>query len=265
MAGTTFVDGQTVVNAAWLNTVNNAVYNGIFPSLNIQSPLTLLAPASGTALTVNAASGAFAAVFSGAGGSSATMNLFAQTGQTASLYISGNANTSANSLYMSQDSAGISYIRNLGNSLYVGAGALNAMSFNTAGNVTIYSPTSNNSLTVNAASGAVSVSAVGNQASSFTGLQLSNTNAAGGSIIYLYANNGALSGFLELNTFGSYNLGVAGNNGINLYTNSSIRQTISGAGNITINAPTSGTALQINGVAGQSGVDVSVTGGNAIL
>ena len=32
MATTTFVDNQTVIYAAWLNDVNNAVYNGIFPN-----------------------------------------------------------------------------------------------------------------------------------------------------------------------------------------------------------------------------------------
>ena len=32
MASTTFVDNQTVIYAAWLNDVNNAVYNGIFPN-----------------------------------------------------------------------------------------------------------------------------------------------------------------------------------------------------------------------------------------
>ena len=32
MASTTFVDNQTVIYAAWLNDVNNAVYNGTFPN-----------------------------------------------------------------------------------------------------------------------------------------------------------------------------------------------------------------------------------------
>jgi hypothetical protein len=32
MATTTFYDGQTVIYAAWLNDVNNAVYNGNFPN-----------------------------------------------------------------------------------------------------------------------------------------------------------------------------------------------------------------------------------------
>lgn len=32
MASTTFTDNQTVIYAAWLNDVNNAVYNGNFPN-----------------------------------------------------------------------------------------------------------------------------------------------------------------------------------------------------------------------------------------
>ena len=32
MASTTFIDQQTVIYAAWLNDVNNAVYNGNFPN-----------------------------------------------------------------------------------------------------------------------------------------------------------------------------------------------------------------------------------------
>jgi hypothetical protein len=32
MASTTFIDQQTVIYAAWLNDVNNAVYNGSFPN-----------------------------------------------------------------------------------------------------------------------------------------------------------------------------------------------------------------------------------------
>lgn len=35
MASTTFIDNQTVIYAAWLNDVNNAVYNGIFSSSSI--------------------------------------------------------------------------------------------------------------------------------------------------------------------------------------------------------------------------------------
>jgi hypothetical protein len=35
MASTTFIDGQTVIYASWLNDVNTAVYNGTFPNGSI--------------------------------------------------------------------------------------------------------------------------------------------------------------------------------------------------------------------------------------
>jgi hypothetical protein len=40
MASTTFIDQQTVIYAAWLNDVNNAVYNGVFPN-GVLNPTTL--------------------------------------------------------------------------------------------------------------------------------------------------------------------------------------------------------------------------------
>jgi hypothetical protein len=40
MASTTFIDQQTVIYAAWLNDVNNAVYNGTFPN-GILNPTTV--------------------------------------------------------------------------------------------------------------------------------------------------------------------------------------------------------------------------------
>lgn len=38
MASTTFIDNQTVIYAAWLNDVNNAIYNGIFVTDTITIP-----------------------------------------------------------------------------------------------------------------------------------------------------------------------------------------------------------------------------------
>jgi hypothetical protein len=46
MASTTFLDNQTVIYAAWLNDVNNAVYNGIFVSPSITATSVIC---SGTA------------------------------------------------------------------------------------------------------------------------------------------------------------------------------------------------------------------------
>jgi len=52
MASTTFIDNQTTIYAAWLNDVNNAVYNGIFAASSI-SPTNLVCngSVSGTGFT----------------------------------------------------------------------------------------------------------------------------------------------------------------------------------------------------------------------
>ena len=52
MASTTFIDNQTVIYAAWLNDVNNAVYNGIFVSPSITATnMICTGTASGTGFT----------------------------------------------------------------------------------------------------------------------------------------------------------------------------------------------------------------------
>ena len=52
MASTTFIDNQTVIYAAWLNDVNNAVYNGIFQSPSITATnMICTGTASGTGFT----------------------------------------------------------------------------------------------------------------------------------------------------------------------------------------------------------------------
>jgi hypothetical protein len=52
MASTTFIDNQTVIYAAWLNDVNNAVYNGIFVSPSVTATNMICnGTASGTGFT----------------------------------------------------------------------------------------------------------------------------------------------------------------------------------------------------------------------
>jgi hypothetical protein len=52
MASTTFIDNQTVIYAAWLNDVNNAVYNGIFASSSITATsMICTGTASGSGFT----------------------------------------------------------------------------------------------------------------------------------------------------------------------------------------------------------------------
>ena len=52
MASTTFIDQQTVIVAAWLNDVNNAVYNGVFPNGSLSlTNLSVSGSVSGSGFT----------------------------------------------------------------------------------------------------------------------------------------------------------------------------------------------------------------------
>ena len=61
MANTTFIDGQTVIVAAWLNDVNNAVYNPTAPSTTLTGDVTGsgASPITTTLKTVNSNVGTF--------------------------------------------------------------------------------------------------------------------------------------------------------------------------------------------------------------
>ena len=52
MASTTFIDGQTVIYASWLNDVNTAVYTGVFPNGNLSlTNLTVSGTVTGAGFT----------------------------------------------------------------------------------------------------------------------------------------------------------------------------------------------------------------------
>ena len=85
MASTTFVDNQTVIYAAWLNDVNNVVYNGIFQSSSITaSSMICTGTASGTGFTnlINNTFSAPAAIGSATPNTGAFTTLSATTGIT---------------------------------------------------------------------------------------------------------------------------------------------------------------------------------------
>ena len=68
MASTTFIDQQTIIYAAWLNDVNNAVYNGSFPNgvLNVTTVNTTNLVATNASITnLTASYGNFNIVNSG--------------------------------------------------------------------------------------------------------------------------------------------------------------------------------------------------------
>jgi hypothetical protein len=82
MASTTFIDNQTTIYAAWLNDVNNAVYNGVFQSSTITATsMVCTGTASGTGFTnlINNSFGSPGAIGSGTPNTGAFTTLSATT------------------------------------------------------------------------------------------------------------------------------------------------------------------------------------------
>jgi hypothetical protein len=221
--------------------------------------ITVSAPTSGDALVVNSVSGA--AALSAYGHGTAVGVVYSQAGTGAAFYadssdsqgsllISPAAGAGAYSSFLKVNSTGLQIGHNSASrTLDLLTNNLVRVSTNGAGNVTVNAPASGVGLTVNGFSGSNVTNFLGNQASSIS-VAISNTNAAGGSQLLLYANNTAVQGFAEINTSGAMNLGVGGSNPVNLYTNGVQRLQVTGAGNVTISAPTSGVALTVNAVSG---------------
>ena len=82
MASTTFIDNQTTIYAAWLNDVNNAVYNGVFVSPTITAAsIVCTGTASGTGFTnlINNSFGSPGAIGTGTPNTGAFTTLSATT------------------------------------------------------------------------------------------------------------------------------------------------------------------------------------------
>jgi hypothetical protein len=113
MASTTFIDNQTTIYAAWLNDVNNAVYNGIFQSSSITATAMVC---TGTA--------------SGAGFTNLINNVFSAPGAIGS----GTPNTGAFTT-LSSTSLSTTSITGLTTPLSRGQGGTGLSAAGTAGNV----------------------------------------------------------------------------------------------------------------------------------
>lgn len=120
-----------------------------------------------------------------------------------------------------------------------GSGAVNVFSGGSqriaiaaAGNVTVNAPSSGTALTVTSASGAYA-----------------STLSSGGSALSAGYNIGLLSNAWNLHTTGTdpFVFGTISAATAALYTNSAQRILVGSAGNVTINAPSSGVALTVNG------------------
>ncbi len=164
--------------------------------------VTIAAPSSGTALTVTSASGAYASTLS-SGGSALSAG-----------YNIGLLSNAWNLHTTGTDPFVFGTISAATASLYTDS--TQRILIGTAGNVTINAPSSGNALTVN-------------------GFAAIDT----GAITQSFQEDG--SGAL---------LDISGSNNWRIYTGGSERIRVGNAGNVTINAPSSGTALAVNGVTG---------------
>lgn len=131
----------------------------------------------------------------------------------------------------------------------------NVISATSAGNVT-FAPTSGVALTLVPVSGSDGLDITANLASANVTSRLSNTSTATNSNVeyILSGNNGAVLGGVFLDGLGTvYPLGVylrtLGNQASGLVTNNKVRLYATGAGQVTVNTPDSGTALLVTGLA----------------
>ena len=231
------VDGSagyagTSSNHAFNLYTNNALRMAIGAAGNI----TIAAPSSGTALTVTSASGAYASTLS-SGGSALSAG-----------YNIGLLSNAWNLHTTGTDPFVFGTISAATAALYTNSAQRILVA--TAGNVTVNAPSSGNTLVANGLSGNSTIAAI-------------STGGAGS--LNLGWNVG-LSGSrwnINSNSTDSLSIGAAGSGNLDFWTNGAQRIAIATAGNVTVNAPSSGNSLLVNAAAAATGIafsDGTVTG-----
>ena len=221
--------------------------------------VTINAPTSGAGLTVISSSGASAGYLrlteSGTG-----YNLFRDSSSGAMFFNSDHDNVGAYKFRVTRS-----------------ASLTDTLSIANAGNVTINAPSSGTALTVNGAGTSFAVDAVGNS-NGYAGIIRSlnsNSGSSAFSLIQLGNDTNGAAGALELGSSASTGLGTIGANALVLRngltaplgfgTGGALRMSISGAGNVTINTPSSGRTLLLGQVSGADALVIETTGYDARL
>lgn len=204
----------------------------------ITAPLTINAAAAQVSLTVQGAANQYAVRINGSStsGQSFGLEIFAGTTSADLAIVVSNQASSINFLQIFGDGHG-----------QLGPSATLALSWNTAGAVTIAAPTSGTALTVTGASGAAAGNFVG--VSGGGGLQASTTAASGG---------GNYAGIFSGITGAARDILAAQQNGFSngftvKYDGTQMQYSFLN-GNVVIGAPSSGAALTVNGLAGTTGL-----------
>jgi hypothetical protein len=142
-----------------------------------------LTPASGNALTINAASASFGLLIF-PNGSTDAQQVVASAGNQASIKLRGNGNSGAAAFQLNQDSSGNANLLQLANApLNIGTNGTTRIIAAAAGNITVNAPTSGTALTVTGVSGQLAVvptQPVGTPTFTVAGLPACNAILKGG-------------------------------------------------------------------------------------
>jgi hypothetical protein len=199
--------------------IGMSVLNRLGMSWAAAGNVTIAAPSSGTALTVN-----------GASATSLIASFVSASGVSPSLTLDSAGGVYSSTLNLNSSAGGGSTIA-ASQVLQFSTAASVRLSIAAAGSVTINAPSSGATLTLGAG---VTTALVVNTTVSTVGLSI--TDATQTAQVYTSA--------------GNVWMGATSNHILNLLTNNIARLIIASTGNVTINAPSSGTALSVTGIAG---------------
>jgi hypothetical protein len=225
------------VNGLYLpaaNTIGLASNTTLRISANSAGNVVIAAPSSGTALTVN-----------GAAATSLVASFLSASGVNPSLTLDSAGGTYSSALNLNSSAGGGSTI-SASQVLQLSTAAAVRLSIAAAGNVTINAPSSGTALTVNGLSGANTFILGSTGAASTLNTAWSVLLGTGWDIF--------------TQSTDPLNIGTSGAASASIFTNSAARITTNSTGNVTINAPSSGQALTVTGLAGADSSAIVMTG-----
>lgn len=236
-----FLRSQTATSVDFGTTSAHALnlYTGFSNRVAISSTgnVTINAPTSGVALTV----GGFS--------TSNVINVSTAVGATPIQVSDG----TATSWWFTNGTNGIAFGTQTAHQLSLYTNNTAKVQISSAGNVTINAPTSGNTLNVGVLTGSTSIVVNGNLGSG-SGLFVGNTSGTDGRAVVEYQST--------LTTTKNYALGIDPDGGsskrfaLRDVTRGAISFEVGTSGNVTINAPTSGTALTVGGAAASGVVPI---------
>jgi hypothetical protein len=230
-------------------------------SISNSGNVTIAAPSSGVALAVNGVAGQFTQTIQGS----------ASAGNSNGLKILAGTNAADVALLVTNSANSVQFMQIIGTGAgQLGPSASLGLSWLAAGNVTIAAPSSGNTLTLSTVAGGygVTISAASAGGGNAQTLFINSTNSLDNPFVQ-FARNSVSNGIIaSIGTSGSLIPGSTANDfliagqtgGLLLSANlSSIALKITSAGNVTVNAPSSGSALTVNGSAGVDALTVKAS------